>query len=119
MNHIRKIIRELIQEITLSDHFNERLFDRLKNITEIDFPKELRQEFNKNIKENEPKLNHYSQYILKNIKEEVYSKINYLKTLQTRHDNLLKIYVIAKVSIKYKGTEYNPTLISTDESKLY
>jgi len=124
MNKIRNIIREIITEIHIIGHFEDRLKDRLYNIMTIDFSKDLRQEFNKNnssengeIDVEKQKINNYSSYILNLIKTEVKKKIELFKVFNKKEDDILTIYVIAKVLIKYKGKLYSPTLHSIDKPK--
>ncbi len=114
MNSIRIAIREIINEIFFTKHFSDRTDDRLNDITEITFPITLRQELNKN---NE-KLNLFEDYILRTIKTQANSKINALKLIKNKEHNVLYIYIIAKVLIKYENKLYTTTLTSTDLAQL-
>jgi len=111
MNFFKSQIRILINELFLYKHFNDRVFDRLKNITDIIFPKELHEEFNKDNK----KINEHKSFILNYIKSEVSSKIDNLKNIKGPIDNNLHIIIISKALIQYKDKLYIPILQSVDK----
>jgi len=111
MKLIKNLIRSIINELHIVSHFNDRVNDRLKDIEEITFPKELHQEFNKDDRQ----LNDYKSFILNSIKSKVSSKVQNLKSIIGKNDDILYIFIIAKAVIKYKGRVYNPILKSTDK----
>jgi hypothetical protein len=105
---------EYLLESSLTKHFNERVVDRVDNISLENFDIETIQYIKDNTSFN---MNDFNKTLIDEVKNEIKLRINDLKSLKTGLNDKITIYFLSKIELKTDKI-ITPVFNSGDDAKL-